>query len=230
MDIEEAMAALRDLANEEDREGMARFGIPTGEALGIRLWDLRRLAKEIKRDHALALDLWDTEVHEARLLATMVADPKEVTEDLMEQWVADFYSWDICDQACSNLFDQTPWAHEKAVEWAGREGEFQKRAGFTMMAVLAVHDKKADDDTFVALLPIIEREAGDDRNFVKKAVNWALRQIGKRNGALNALAIEAAERIREQGSRPARWIASDALRELRSDKVQRRLIEKASRK
>ena len=229
MDLEEAMAVLRDLASEEDRAGMARFGIPTGEALGVRVPDLRRLAKEIGRDHGLALGLWDTGVHEARLLATMVADPKKVTEDLMESWVADFDSWDLCDQACSNLFDRTPWAYEKAIEWSGRESEFQKRAGFAMMAVLAVHDKKAEDGAFEVFLPLVEREAGDERNFVKKAVNWALRQIGKRNLALNALAIETAGRIQVQGSPSARWIASDALRELMSEKVQKRLEERARR-
>ena len=229
MDVEETMAALHDLASEEDREGMARYGIPTGDALGVRVPDLRRLAKDIGRDHGLALGLWDTGVHEARLLATMVAVPGEVGEDLMESWVADFDSWDLCDQACSNLFDRTPWAYGKAVEWAGRESEFQKRAGFAMMAVLAVHDKKAEDDAFTVFLPLIEREAGDNRNFVKKAVNWALRQIGKRNLALNGLAIETAGRIQEQGSPSARWIAIDALRELESEKVRNRLEEREAR-
>ena len=223
MDVEEAMAALRDLANEEDRKGMARYGIATGDALGVRVPDVRRLAKDIGRDHGLALGLWDTGVHEARLLATMVADPGKVTEDLMESWVANFDSWDLCDQACSNLFDRTPCAYEKAVEWSDREAEFQKRAGFTMMAVLAVHDKKAEDSGFEAFLPLVEREAWDDQNFVKKAVNWALRQIGKRNLALNALAVETAGRVLKQESRSARWIASDALKELESEKVRERL-------
>lgn len=226
MDLDGTMERLRAMASEEDREGMARFGIPTGSALGVRVWDLRRLAKEVGRDHDLALGLWDTGVHEARVLATMVAEPKRVTEDLMEEWVRDLDSWDVCDQACSNLFDHHPAAHRKAVEWAGREGEFEKRAGFALMACLAVHDKKATDGAFEAFLPVIEREAWDDRNFVRKAVNWALRQIGKRNLALNALAVEAAGRIREQGTRSARWIASDALRELEGEKVRRRLEER----
>jgi 3-methyladenine DNA glycosylase AlkD len=227
MELDEVMARLRALASEEDREGMARFGIATGEALGVRVPDLRRLAKEVGRDHALALDLWGTGVHEARLLATMVAEPREVTEDLMEAWLRDLDSWDLCDQACSNLFDRHPLAHDKAVEWAGRKPEFEKRAGFALMAVLAVHDKKAPDGAYEAFLPVIEREAWDDRNFVKKAVNWALRQIGKRNLALNALAVEAARRIEGQGTRSAKWIARDALRELEGEKVRRRLEERA---
>ena len=223
MDLEQVMEALNGLASEEDLRGMTRFGIPTGGAMGVRVWDLRRLAKDIGRDHTLALALWDTGVHEARLLATMVADPREVDEDLIEVWVRDLDSWDITDQVCSNLFDRTPWAYEKAVEWAGREPEFQKRAGFALMACLSGHDKGAPDGKVAVFLPIIEAEAWDDRNFVKKAVNWALRQIGKRNLALNALAVETAQRIRDQGTRSARWIATDALRELTSEKVKERL-------
>jgi 3-methyladenine DNA glycosylase AlkD len=223
MELDETMDRLRGMASDEDREGLARFGIPTGDALGVRVPDLRRLAREVGRDHGLALALWGTGVHEARLLATMVADPGQVTEDLMEAWLLDLDSWDLTDQACSNLFDRHPLAHAKAVEWAGRGEEFQKRAGFALMAVLAVHDKAAGDEALAAFLPVIEREAWDDRNYVRKAVNWALRQVGKRNLALNALAVETAARIEEQGTRSARWIARDALRELEGEGVRRRL-------
>jgi 3-methyladenine DNA glycosylase AlkD len=153
----------------------------------------------------------------------MVDDPAEVTEEQMEAWAADFDSWDVVDGTVSGLFDKTPLAWRKVVEWSSREEEFVKRAAFAMMATLAVHDKTAPDQAFVDLLPIIEREAGDRRNFVRKAVNWALRQIGKRNLALNTEAIATAERIHATGPRPARWVASDALRELRSDAVQDRL-------
>lgn len=223
MKQEEVMARLESLADPEGRKGMARFGITTARALGIRVPELRRLAREIGPDHGLALELWTTRVHEARILASMVDEPSAVTETQMEAWVREFDSWDVCDQVCGNLFDKTPYAYEKAVAWSGREDEFVKRAGFALMAYLAVHDKEAEDGAFLAFLPWIEREAADGRNYVKKAVNWALRQIGKRNRPLNEAAIVAAKRVRSQGSPPARWIASDALRELESEAVQARV-------
>jgi 3-methyladenine DNA glycosylase AlkD len=196
--------------------------------LGISLTQLRAIAKRYKRDHELALALWDSNLHEARLLAILIDDPEKLTIRQMERWLRDFDSWDIVDVACSNLFDKTPHAFAKAHEWAARKQEFQKRAGFTMMATLAVHAKSAPDADFEAFLPVIEREAHDARNFVKKAVNWALRQIGKRNLHLNAAAIAAAERIRAHDSPPARWIAADALRELSGDAVQARLRARRS--
>jgi len=209
---------------------MARFGIETGGALGgIGLPRLRALAKRIGKDHQLAEELWRSQIHEARILAAMVDDPGAVTEMQMEAWAAEFDSWDIVDGVCSSLFDKTPFAWAKALEWSSREEEFVKRAGFTMMAALAVHDKKAMDEAFLTLLPIVEREAGDPRNFVRKAVNWALRQIGKRNPALNAAAIACAERIHSEGTRSAKWVASDALRELQSAAVQARLRSRATR-
>lgn len=214
---------LQTMANSEAVAGMARYGIRPGQALGISIPKLRKLAKEIGRDHPLALALWRSGVHEARLLAGFIAAPDQVTEDLMEMWVADFDSWDVCDQVCSSLFDRTPFAYDKALAWSSREEEFVKRAGFVLMAALSVHDKKAPDNQFEQFFEPIRREAGDGRNFVKKAVNWALRQIGKRNPRLNRLAIETAREIQAQGSAPARWIAADALRELTSDKVQARL-------
>jgi 3-methyladenine DNA glycosylase AlkD len=191
--------------------------------LGISVPALRKLAKEIGQDHQLAQELWGSGIHEARILATMIDPPGQVTEAQMEAWVEDFDSWDVCDQCCLNLLRKTPLAHQKAVEWSGREQEFVKRAGFALMATLAVHDKKAGDEAFIAFLPLIQKEAVDGRNFVKKAVNWALRQIGKRNLALNRAAIRTAEEIRQLDSKSARWIAADALRELTGDKVQQKL-------
>ena len=223
MTRDEALERLRALADPEAKAGMARFGIETRQALGVSIPKLRSLAREIGRDHVLAGKLWASGVHEARVLAALVDDPKLVSEEQMERWVVEIDSWDVCDGVCSTLFDRTPFAHAKAAEWSARDEEFVKRAGFVLMAALAVHDKKAPDARFLEMLPLIEREASDERNFVKKAVNWALRQTGKRNRSLNAAAIEAGERIRAQGSRAARWIAADALRELRSDSVRARL-------
>jgi len=203
---------------------MARFGINPDRALGVRVPDLRRLSKEIGTDHRLALALWKTGLHEARILASMVDDPAEVTEAQMESWVGDFDSWDLCDQCCGNLFDKTPFAYTKSIEWAARDEEFPKRAGFALMAWAAVHDKRAEDRVFLDLLPIIEREAGDERNFVKKAVNWSLRQIGKRNPRLHRGALAAAKRLSKRSdSRAARWIGTDAVRELSSEGVRKRL-------
>ena len=217
------MARLESMPNPESVAGMGRFGIVTARALGISVPRLRALAKEAGKDHALALSLWATGVHEARELTPMVDDPKLVTEEQMEFWVHDFDSWDVCDGCCGGLFDKTPFAYSKAVEWSSREREFVKRAAFSLMAALAVHDKKAHDDRFLEFLPFIERESTDNTNFVKKAVNWALRQIGKRNVELNREAIRSAERIALVDSAAARWVASDATRELTSDKVQARL-------
>ncbi len=223
MNLEEALARLQALANPTHLEGMAGFGIETARAYGISAPKLYALAREIGRDHALAEALWASGQHEARILAAMVDEPRAVTEEQMERWVRDLDSWDVCDNVCGNLFDrQGDLSYRKAAEWAEREGEFVKRAGFALMAYLAVHDKKAPDDRFEAFLPLIKREAGDRRNFVKKAVNWALRQIGKRNRRLNARAIEAAQEILAAFPR-GNFVASDALRELRSEAVQRRL-------
>jgi 3-methyladenine DNA glycosylase AlkD len=220
---ERVMAELRAMAKPENLMGMARYGIRTEDALGLSIYDLRPVARGLRPDHELALALWETRVHEARILAGFIDDPRLVEEEQMEAWVAQFDSWDVCDQVCSSLFDRTALAWDKAVEWTARGEEFVKRAGFVLMAALAVHDKAAPDESYLAFLPLIAGEAGDERNFVKKAVNWALRQIGKRNAALNAAAVAAANEIEQQGSRSARWIARDALRELTSDKVRERL-------
>jgi len=214
---------LESLSDPEAVKGMARFGINPENTYGVSIPDLRNIAKETGRDHALAQQLWASGMHEARILASMIDDPKMVTDVQMESWVKSFDSWDVCDQCCSNLFDRTGFAHEKAVAWSNREEEFVKRAGFVLMATLSVHDKKAEDVVFIKFLPIIKRESTDGRNFVKKAVNWALRQIGKRNLNLNHMAIKAAEDIQRLDSKSARWIASDATRELTSEAVQQKL-------
>jgi 3-methyladenine DNA glycosylase AlkD len=195
--------------------GMARYGINVENCYGMSMPELQKLAKEIGKDHKLALQLWTSGIHDARILAGLIDDAKLVTEEQLEDWVKDFVSWDLCDQVCTKLFDRTVYARDKALEWAGREEEFVKRAGFVLMAGLAVHNKKVGDEFFAAFFPLIEAGAGDDRNFVKKAVNWALRQIGKRNAALNKQAIAVAEGILAKGTQPAGWIARDALRELK---------------
>lgn len=214
MTVSDILQFLQQHANPANVEGMGRYGINTEKAFGVKIPILRQLAKTIGKNHPLALELWHSGFHEARLLAIFIADPKHVDEALMELWVLDFDSWDICDQCCSNLFERSPLAFRKAVEWAGREEEFVKRAGFVLMAVLAVHHKKTDDLQFLPFFSYIEKEAGDERNFVKKAVNWALRQLGKRSAFLKEKAIEVGERIKLQNSKSARWIANDALREL----------------
>lgn len=221
------MDCLRAMANPSNLSGQARFGIDISNSLGISMTQLRPLAREIGKDHALALALWESGVREARILASLVDDPRQVTPEQMESWAADFASWEVVDAACCNLFDRTEHRYAKALEWAGREEEFVKRAGFSLMAGIAVHDRRATDEQLTALLPVIERESCDRRNFVRKAVNWALRQIGKRNQSLNVAAIAAAERIEAMECRGAHWVASDALKELRSPQVQRRLSVKA---
>jgi len=226
MNYEETIKQLQELADPDKVPGADRYGIkPDAEVLGIRVPELRKLAKEIKKNHDLAEQLWTSGIHEARLLATMIADPKQFTPESMDAWAETFDAWDVCDQACINAFRKTKFPYEKVLDWTKRDEQFVKRAGFALMATLAVHDKKAADVLFMGLLPIIDREADDERNFVKKAVNWALRQIGKRNLTLNAEAIEVAERIAERESKAAQWIASDALRELQSEKVQEKLRE-----
>lgn len=215
--------SMKRKANPRAVDGMKRFGISTGKALGISIPELRKMAKKAGRDHILAQGLWNSEIHEARILASMIDDPNSVTEDQMERWAQVFDSWDLVDGCCGNLFDKTPFAARKAREWSARSEEFVKRAGFALMAELAVHDKKASDETFLDFLPLIVREARDERNFVKKAVNWALRQIGKRNVILNKAAIQTSMTIRDSDSKSAKWIAADALRELTSHSVQKKL-------
>jgi len=223
MKYEALLEQMKSLSDPEAVEGMARYGINPEKAYGISIPNLRRIAKETGKDHSLAQKLWSSGIHEARILASMIDDPQQATQEQMESWVRDFNSWDLCDQCCSNLFEKTDFAIKKAVEWSSREEEFVKRAGFVLMARLAVSDKKAEDSLFEGFFPLIKREAVDMRNFVKKAVNWALRQIGKRNPRLNAKAIEVAKGIQKIDSKSAKWIASDAIRELTSAAVQKRL-------
>ena len=229
MTAEEVIAELRSHANPKNVEGQARFGITTGQALGISLPTLRAIARRCDRDHALAVALWDSGIHEAKHVAVMVEDPKTVTRKQLESWVRDLDSWDVCDGFSMGFVDRTPFAYDLAMKWSHDKRQFVKRAAFATMAGLAIHDKKAPDENLLQFLPVIRREAGDDRNFVRKAVNWALRQIGKRNLACNAAAIPCAEQIRADGTKSGRWIASDALRELRSDAVQARLRAAAAK-
>jgi 3-methyladenine DNA glycosylase AlkD len=228
MKLDDVLRELRSMANPENVQGMARFGISSEGTLGISIYDLRPMAKRIGKNHELAEMLWASGIHEAKVLASYIDDPEKVTEKQMEAWAKDFDSWDVVDQVCSNLFDQTRFAYSKAVEWSARDEEFVKRAGFVLVAALTVHDKKAADSAFLRFLPIIKRESGDDRNFVKKAVNWALRQIGKRNPALNDAAIAVAKELQKMDSKSARWIARDALRELTSEKVRKRFEKNAN--
>ena len=221
--LHEILNELRSKGDPRTLKGMSRFGIQTTLAYGVSMPELRRLAREIGTSHELALKLWRTKIHEARLLAGMIDNPALVTRQQMNDWASEFDSWDVVDGTCGNLFDKTPFAVAKAHEWSGRQEEYVKRAGFALMAELAVHDTKMADKTFLEFLPQIIRGSSDDRNFVKKAVNWALRQIGKRNPALNTAATSTCKSIGELGSRSAKWIAADALRELTSASVQKRL-------
>jgi 3-methyladenine DNA glycosylase AlkD len=228
MQLEEVLQAIDALASPAVVTSMAQFGITTDNARGVKTPQLKKLARQIGRDHALAKKLWHTGIFEARVIAAMIAEPDKTTRSQMDRWTKQFDSWAVCDACCSYLYRRTPFAWEKAVEWAGAKAEFVKRAGFALMAYLAVHEKKTPDTEFERLLPILERESDDDRPFVRKAINWALRQIGKRNLRLNGLAISTGERIRARGTRAARWIAADALRELRGEAVQRRLAARES--
>jgi len=202
---------------------MAKFGIAVERRLGVSVPDMRKLAKEIGMDHKLALELWRTGIAEARIVAGMIGDPARLTEKQMEEWVKDIDSWDVCDQVCMNLFEKAELAWNKIIDWSEREEEFVKRTAFSLIACLAWHDKKASDEKFIDLLPVITRAATDERNFVRKAVNWALRNIGKRNLCLNQAAIDTAREIQRLDSRAAHWIAADAIRELESKAVQSRL-------
>jgi 3-methyladenine DNA glycosylase AlkD len=222
----EVLDALKKLGDPRNVAGMSRFGIRPAVALGVPKPALRKLAHDLGQDHYLAQELWESGVHEARVLSSMIDEPAKVTADQMDTWANDFDNWDICDQCCLNLFWKTAFAHEKAEEWSTDGGEFVKRAGFVLMACLAIHDKKAGDAAFQRYLTIIKRESMDDRNFVRKAVNWSLRQIGKRNAGLRQKAIEVALELQQAESKSARWIGSDALRELSSEAVRRRVNSK----
>ena len=224
MEYNDIISRFEALENPETVKGLASYGIIEEKIYGIPIPTLRSLAREAgKSNHELALRLWEHGSREARILAAMIDNYREVTEAQAETWVRDFSSWEVCDQCILNLFKKTPFAWDKAVEWSSRNEEFVKRAGFALMEILAVNDKKAGDSQFEQFFPIIAREATDERNFVKKAVNWALRQIGKRNRHLNKKALKTAYSIHEIDSKSARWIARDAIRELESEAVRKRL-------
>jgi 3-methyladenine DNA glycosylase AlkD len=221
-----ALELLHTNARPSELVGMARFGINPENRLGLSMPAMRCIAKTLGRDHHLALALWETGIPDARIVAGMLAEPSKLTSNQMDEWVKGLASWDVCDQVCSSAFMASPLAWSKVLEWAARNEEFVRRAAFALLATLAVHDKKTIDAQFIAMLPLIEVAAEDERNFVKKAVNWALRNIGKRNLALNAAAIDTARHLQQQGSRSARWIAADALRELTGEAVQARLLSR----
>ena len=221
---EDVIRQLKAQGGPKHVEGMSRFGIQTSKAIGVSVPQLRQMGRKLGRDHDLAQELWRSGFHEARILASMIDVPEQVTMEQMEGWAKEFDSWDVVDGCCGNLFDKTPFAVKKAKEWCKQQEEYVKRAGFVWMAELAVHDKEMPDEAFRAFLPFIVEGSNDERNFVKKAVNWALRQIGKRNKNLNSAAIRTARVIAKSNIRPAKWIASDALRELESPAVQKNLL------
>jgi 3-methyladenine DNA glycosylase AlkD len=225
-DVATVIARLEGLASPADAAGMARFGIRGARVLGVPVKTLRAIARELGRSHALAERLWASGIHEARILASIVAEPKRVDPAQMERWVADLDSWDLCDQCCTNLWVRTPFARDTALEWSEREEEFVKRAGFVLMVQVAGKDKHVPLELLHRYLARAEAAAGDERNFVKKAISWALREIGQRSPELNEAAVRVARRLQEADSRAARWVGSDALRELTSEKVARRVARR----
>src|SRR3972149_1950077 len=208
---------------------MARYGMKTPHRLGVQVPEMRRIAKETGKNHELALELWKTGIAEARIVAAMVDEPEKLTEAQMDDWVKDIDSWDIGDQVCMNLFEKTPLAWKKIVDWSKRDEEFVKRTAYGLLACLAWHDKTAENERFVSVFPVIAYGALDERSSIKKAVSWALRNIGKRNQALNKESLKIAEEIRKSGTKSARWIASDVIRELESEAVQDRLKKKTTK-
>lgn len=212
--VDAVLTSLRERSTRHDLDNLPRFGITAPKALGVSVANIRKIAKELGRDHDLAAALWDTEWYEARMLASFVDEPARVTPSQMDRWCRDFDNWGICDTLCFHLFDRTPHAWTKIEKWSSARGEFVKRAAFALLASVALHDKKAPDAPFLASLPLIEAAADDDRNFVKKGVNWALRSVGRRNATLRAAAIEVSQRLIESPLPAARWVGRDALKEL----------------
>ncbi|HEX9391859.1 MAG TPA: DNA alkylation repair protein [Usitatibacteraceae bacterium] len=213
-EVETALKWLKRHGSKATLDGMARYAIPSDKAYGVAMKDIKALGKQLGHNHALALALWDTAVYEARMLASFVGDPAKLTSAQMDRWCKDFDNWAFCDAMCFNLFDRTPHAWAKVAEWSGKRNEFEKRTAFALLWSLTVHDKRAGDEPFLQGLKLIEGAAGDERNFVKKAVNMALRAIGKRNPALRAAAVETARRLAASADATARWVGKDALREL----------------
>lgn len=226
--VEEALAWLQDLASKKTRDEMGpRYGIFTDKAFGVSVGNIQKVAKRIGKNHQLALALWDTGWYEARMLASFVDEPERVTPAQMDRWCRDFDNWGIVDTVCFKLFDRTPYAFDKVTQWSARRDEFGKRAGFALLACVALHDKDADDKPFARCLPLIEKAASDERNFVKKGVSWAVRAIGRRNLALNVAALKVVRRLEQSEETACRWIAKDALRELANPKVQAQLARRA---
>ncbi len=226
--LDEVLQTLHNLADPSQLEGMARFGMTTRSRLGLSMPQLRGLAKKIGINHPLALELWQTGLAEARILAGMTADPRQLTPEQADAWVQDLDSWDVCDQLCMNLLERVPYRVERINQWAAQDAEFVRRAAFALIACLAWHDRQAPDSFFTGLFPLIEQAAADPRNYVRKAVSWALRNIGKRNRYLNEQAVQLAEQIGQQETRSARWIAADVLRELQDEKTRARLQKRSS--
>ena len=224
--VDKVLKKLEAKAKPDQLAGMARYGIAIEKRLGVSIPELRKIAKQIGKKHDLALEMWKTGISEAMILASMIDEPNKVTEKQMDEWAKDFNSWDVCDQVCMNLFDKHPLVWKKILDWSRRNEEFVKRAAFALLACLAVHNKEASDQKFIDFLPVIKREATDNRNYVKKAINWALRNIGKRNPNLNKAAITFTREIQQIDSKASRWIASNAIKELESDAVQKRLENK----
>lgn len=225
--LEAVLSELHTSARPDNLEGMARYGMTTTNRLGINIPVLRKLAKQIGKEHTLAIDLWRTGIAEARILAALIDDPEAVSREQMEEWVSDFDSWDVCDQVCLNLFDKTPLVWEAIRAWSSREEEFVKRASFALIAATAWHDKEAEDAVFIELLPLIHAAADDKRNYVKKGVSWALRHIGKRNLDLNVHAVQAAEALLKRESKSAQWIGRDTLKDITRENIIQRLKQKA---
>jgi 3-methyladenine DNA glycosylase AlkD len=213
--LKEILAEMRTMGNPAARADMARFGIRAENVIGLSVPQIRLIARRTSRSQKVAEELWNTGIHDARILASLVADPQAIPPEIMDQWARETDSWDICDACCCNLFDRTPHAWKKIRQWAADEREFVRRAAFATVAAIAVHDKKAPDTVFLGALRLVEKYAFDDRNFACKGINWALRNIGKRNPVLRKAAIECAERVRDQNTKAARWIGTDALRELK---------------
>jgi 3-methyladenine DNA glycosylase AlkD len=221
----EIIEYLKSMRDENNISGMSRFGISSVNTLGVTMPEIRAVAKQIKKNNMLALELWDSEIHECRILAALIAEPKEITPETMDKWVSEMDSWDVCDQACFNLFDKTPYAKDKVFQWAISDFEFTRRAAFALLAGMAIHWKKVNDELFLPYFDLIYQYSTDERNFVKKAVNWALRQIGKRSYYLSGEAIELSERILSElnFSKSAQWIAKDAIKELTNEKIRFRI-------
>ena len=228
--VQVALESLERMSTQRDRDNLARFGIEATNPLGVSMSNIQVLAKRLGRSHELAAALWDTNVYEARMLTSFVDEPERVTAAQMDRWCRDFDNWGICDTLCFKLFDQTPYAWAKVAQWGDKRDEFVKRAAFALLASLAAHDKSATNEQFLECLPLIERAATDERNFVKKGVSWALRTLGRRNALLNEAAVVVAKRLAASPEPAARWIGKGALKELTNALVKRQLAAQKSRK